>query len=134
MDSPADCVVVGGGPAGLVAAVYLARFGLTPIVLEHGKSRAAIIPHSRNFPGYRDGIVGRELVERLRDQLDAYGIRPVHAEAHTAKRAGETIVVETDAGAFTGRTLFLGTGIEDVRPTFISDAEHDRALQSFLLQ
>jgi thioredoxin reductase len=54
-----DCVVVGAGPAGLAAAVYLARFLRHVLVLHNGTSRAALIPTSHNVPGYSGGILAR---------------------------------------------------------------------------
>ncbi len=56
-----DCLVIGGGPAGLTAAIYLARFHLDILVVDGGKSRAAWIPCSRNVSGFPDGIAGTEL-------------------------------------------------------------------------
>ena len=52
-----DCLIVGGGPAGLVAAIYLARFRRKVLVVDAGASRAALIPRSHNVPGFVDGIV-----------------------------------------------------------------------------
>ena len=57
-----DCLVIGGGPAGLTAAIYLARFHLSLKVVDAGKSRASLIPCTRNHAGYPDGISGAELV------------------------------------------------------------------------
>lgn len=128
-----DCVVVGAGPAGLMTAIYLSRFGLTATVLEHGQSRAATIPHSRNFPGFTDGVVGRDLVQRMRDQLATYGVQPIHDEAVSAQRVDGGIEIKSMSGTYTGRTVFLATGVEDIKPKFVSDDEHDRALQSFLI-
>jgi thioredoxin reductase (NADPH) len=54
--SPVDVLVVGAGPAGLTAAIYLARFQLTVAVVDAGQSRAALIPRTRNHPGYPGGI------------------------------------------------------------------------------
>ena len=69
MDEPIlDCLIIGGGPAGLTAAIYLARFHLDILVVDGGKSRAAWIPCTRNHAGYPDGISGKELLQRMRDQ------------------------------------------------------------------
>jgi glycine/D-amino acid oxidase-like deaminating enzyme len=56
-----DCVIVGGGPAGLITAIYLARFRRDARLIDAGGSRAALIPTSHNYPGFPDGISGREL-------------------------------------------------------------------------
>ena len=67
-DKPLDCLVIGGGPAGLTAAIYLARFHLDILVVDGGKSRAALIPCTHNHAGFPDGISGKELLERMREQ------------------------------------------------------------------
>ena len=56
-----DCLIVGGGPAGLTAAIYLARFHLDILVVDGGKSRAASIPCTRNHAGYADLLRGTPL-------------------------------------------------------------------------
>ncbi len=61
-DKPLDCLVIGGGPAGLTAAIYLARFHLDILVVDGGKGRAATIPCTHNHAGYPDGISGKELI------------------------------------------------------------------------
>jgi glycine/D-amino acid oxidase-like deaminating enzyme len=82
----ADCVVVGAGPGGLTAAVYLARYLRDVIVLDDGRSRALWIARSHNCPGYPNGIPGPELLERLRRQAVRYGAllrqEPVEALQH----------------------------------------------------
>src|SRR6478609_1870573 len=70
-----DCLIIGGGPAGLTAAIYLARFHLEVMVVDAGKSRASSIPCTRNVPGFPDGINGTELVARMRDQACKYGAK-----------------------------------------------------------
>jgi thioredoxin reductase (NADPH) len=68
-----DCCIIGGGPAGLTAAIYLARFCRRFILLDGGDSRASWIPRSHNHPGYPGGISGNELLEQMRRQLDEFG-------------------------------------------------------------
>src|ERR1700759_411971 len=70
-----DCLIIGRGPAGLTAALSLARFHLEILVVDGGKSRAAWIPCTRNHAGYPDGIKGTELLQRMRDQACKYGAK-----------------------------------------------------------
>src|SRR4029453_9749581 len=76
MDEPIlDCLIVGGGPAGLTAAIYLARFHLEILVVDAGKSRACQVPCTRNVSGFPDGIEGTERLRRRRDQACKYGAK-----------------------------------------------------------
>src|SRR5690606_4929838 len=61
-DMPFDCLVVGGGPGGMTAAIYLARMNRKALLIDAGRSRASLIPRSYNHPGFPGGIRGRDLV------------------------------------------------------------------------
>jgi thioredoxin reductase (NADPH) len=112
-----DCVVIGGGPAGLAAAVYLARFRRRFVVLHAGTSRADWIPLSHNLPGYPDGIAGRELLARLRAQAERYGSEILEAEALRLESDGsDGFLTHTIAGAIRSRKVLLATGVEDREP------------------
>jgi thioredoxin reductase (NADPH) len=63
-----DCLIVGGGPAGLTAAIYLARYRRDAVLVDEGTSRAKLIPASHNYPGFK-GIAGPDLLARLRGPL-----------------------------------------------------------------
>jgi thioredoxin reductase len=65
-----DCVIIGAGPAGLTAAIYLARFNLATLVFDTGESRCATVPRTRNHAGYPGGIAGAELLARMRAQAN----------------------------------------------------------------
>src|SRR3982751_6663006 len=74
MDAPElDCLIIGAGPAGLTAAIYLARFHLDLKVIDAGNSRASLIPCTRNHAGFPDGISGVELIARMKAQARKYG-------------------------------------------------------------
>ena len=69
-----DCVIIGGGPAGLTAAIHMARFRRRVIVIDAGASRAALIPRTWNHPGYPAGIRGGRLLGRMRQQVSDLGV------------------------------------------------------------
>ena len=75
-----DCLIIGAGPAGLTAAIYLARFRRRVLVVDSGASRAAWIPVSHNVPGFPDGIGGPQLLGRLRSQAMRYGAQILSGE------------------------------------------------------
>lgn len=111
-----DCAVIGAGPAGLTAALYLARFRRRVIVFDGGSSRARWIPESQNCPGFPGGISGDALLERLRTQLSAYDVA-IHAGGVRAlDKRDEAFVLEADGREFTARKVLLATGIVDVLP------------------
>jgi thioredoxin reductase (NADPH) len=127
-----DALIIGGGPAGLLAAVYLARFRRRVVVLDSGKSRAALIPRTRNAPGFPDGIEGPVLLERLLLQATEYGAERIAAEAeHVCRQEEGGFLVETEDARFTARTLLIATGVVNVEPPL---ADHDAAVRKGLLR
>lgn len=74
-DENYDCCIIGGGPAGLMAALYLARFCLKFLIIDGRESRARLIPKSHNFPAFPHGISGKNLLNRLEMQLKPYSIK-----------------------------------------------------------
>ncbi|HET6522746.1 MAG TPA: NAD(P)/FAD-dependent oxidoreductase [Geminicoccaceae bacterium] len=119
-DEPLDCLVVGGGPAGLSAAIYLARFRRRFRVIDGGLSRAATIPLSHNHPGFPDGIGGPELLARMRRQAEIYGARIDSGlvEGLERRRDDGTFVAAVGDGGEVVRagTVLLATGVMDIEP------------------
>ena len=119
-----DCLIVGGGPAGLTAALYLARFGRRFLVVDAGASRAACIPTSHNVPVFADGISGSEILARQREHVARYGGRIVRGTV-TALRAAEggfAASCEERGSAevsyeVSARRVLLATGADDVEPS-----------------
>jgi thioredoxin reductase (NADPH) len=115
--SAVDCLIIGGGPAGLTAAIYLARFRREILLVDDAQSRAELIPSSHNYPGYR-GISGRELLQTLRTQTAQYD---VVQEKQTVTELNRKPNGTFAAGLKNGRTVFakrvlLATGIVDHSP------------------
>jgi thioredoxin reductase (NADPH) len=112
-----DCLIVGGGPAGLTASVYLARFRRNTMVIDSGMSRAALIPRSHNCPGYADGISGEELLARLHAQAERYHVPFMHAEVETLVRLPDgRFEAMADGRNIHARTVLLATGVVDIEP------------------
>ena len=118
MDDPIlDCLIVGGGPAGLTAAIYLARFHLDILVVDGGKSRAAWIPCTRNVSGFPDGIEGTELLKRMRDQACKYGAKIESEFVTRLEREDSGLFCATwGSGCRRARTILLATGVTNRRP------------------
>jgi thioredoxin reductase (NADPH) len=136
MDQPIlDCLIVGGGPAGLTAAIYLARFHLDILVVDGGKSRASSIPCTRNHAGYPDGIEGKELLHRMREQSCKYGAK-IESEfvSRLERDAGTGLFTATwGSGCATARAVLLATGVSNRRPP-MDEELHDDALARGLVR
>jgi thioredoxin reductase (NADPH) len=113
---PLDCVVVGGGPAGLTAAIYLARFRRRFVVVESGESRAGWIPRSHNHPGFPDGVRGATLLARMRRQAGRYGADIRRGRVEGLKPARGGFRLELEGEALLARTVILATGVHDNAP------------------
>jgi thioredoxin reductase (NADPH) len=122
-----DALVVGGGPAGLTAAIYLARFHLRTIVLDAGRSRAATIPRTRNHAGYPGGITGHDLVAAMRVQAADNGATLVAGHVDALARDGEAFVATVGGTTLRAAAVILATGVVNRRPPMADDL-HDAAL------
>lgn len=128
------CIIIGAGPAGLTAAIYLARFHLSIRLFDCGTSRASLIPRTRNHAGFPDGISGPALLHRMREQAHNYGaVREEKRVIHLAPVAGG-FAVGTDSGTYEAQTVLLATGVVNRRPKTLDDATHDAALARGLLR
>lgn len=127
-ESMVDCLIVGGGPAGLTAAIYLARFHLDVLLFDAGDSRAELIPLTRNHAGFPDGISGSDLLARMREQAVRYHteLTPGRVESLVAGPTG--FVARSGDMTVTARSVLLATGVANRRPPMIGDADHARAL------
>jgi thioredoxin reductase (NADPH) len=111
-----DCLIIGGGPAGLAAATYLARYRRDALVVDAGESRAAQIPVSHNYAGFK-GIGGRDLLVRLREQALLYGAQLRDGRITALKRSSAFFEATLDQQQITARFVLLATGLVDESPT-----------------
>jgi thioredoxin reductase (NADPH) len=128
-----DCLVIGGGPAGLTAAIYLARFHLKLKVIDAGNSRARWITCTRNHAGFPDGISGEDLLERMRTQARQYGAAIESERVTRLDKVEGGFCANGGAGEVSARTVLLATGTENRRPP-MDEELHDEALKRGLIR
>jgi thioredoxin reductase (NADPH) len=128
-----DCLVIGGGPAGLTAAIYLARFHLDLQVVDAGGSRASLIPCTRNHAGFPDGISGSELIERMKAQAQKYGASIAAGRVTRLDRIDGGFEAEWGEGKVSARKVLLATGVTNRRPP-MDEELHDEALARGLIR
>jgi thioredoxin reductase (NADPH) len=129
----ADCIIVGGGPAGLTAAIYLARYHLSVRVMDDGRSRASLIPQSHNHAGFPDGVSGRELLDRMRLQARKFGTPIMPLCARSLAKTDDVFVIGTDGETLRARSVLLATGVVNRRPEMPEDL-HSEALRRGLIR
>lgn len=118
-----DALVIGGGPGGMTAALYLARLNRRVAVLDSDRSRALLIPRSRNHPAFPKGISGVDLSARLRKQLGGLDVHVRRDPVLRVERHGglcfRAYMGECELQA---RSIVIATGVEDVLAP-LDDAE-----------
>lgn len=133
MRDPWECIVVGAGPAGLSAALYMARFRRSVLVLHDGKSRALRIPRTHNVPGFPDGVEGPLLVERMGGHARRYGAQVRQAEVTAARHDGVFELDTAEDGRFRAMSLILATGLYLNQPP-LPHVEHEAAIRAGVLR
>ena len=116
MTEPIDCAVIGGGPAGLVTALYLLRFRRSVLIADRGDSRAAYIPRSHNFPGFPDGIGGKDLLALLHQQVERYGRPAWGGEVLRVEKHDRIWRVVMQDSVCRARRIVFATGVTDRWP------------------
>ncbi len=109
-----DVIIIGSGPAGYTAAVYAARANLAPLVFEGSVTAGGALMNTtevENFPGFRDGIMGPQLMDEMRAQAERFGAVLVSDDVSAVDLGGEVKVVTDGAGTeHLARAVILATG------------------------
>jgi thioredoxin reductase len=116
-----DAIVIGGGPAGLSAALQLGRARRPTLVLDGGTPRNAAATQVHGLIGL-DGLPPREIRERAVGELERYGVEHWAAEASRVEQQEDGFSVRVDGEVVHGRRVLLSTGLVDVPPE-IPDAD-----------
>ena len=107
-----NVIIIGSGPAGLTAALYCARANLQPLLIEgiHAGGQLMLTTMVENYPGYRDGIMGPDLMTEMRAQSEKFGAQIVHGDVSGVDLCSEPITVKTPEAEYGTKTLIIATG------------------------
>jgi thioredoxin reductase (NADPH) len=111
-----DCLVIGGGPAGLTAAIYLARYRRNVMVIDSRESRAALIPETHNYPGFAAGVSGKKLLELLTSQAKTYGVKIVYDRVERLRKSEAGFEAISSGRKISAQRVVLATGLVDRTP------------------
>ena len=109
-----NVIIIGSGPAGYTAAVYAARANLAPLMFEGSVTAGGALMNTtevENFPGFRDGIMGPQLMDEMRAQAERFGAELVADDVTEVDLTGAVKVVRNAAGeSFEARAVILSMG------------------------
>lgn len=105
-------IVIGGGPAGYTAAIYLARADLKPLVIcgEEAGGQLMLTTKVENYPGFSQGIMGPELMEEMRKQAESFGAEMVRRNVSKVELEGEVKKVWVGEEVYEAETVVVATG------------------------
>ena len=112
MEKPRDVVIIGSGPAGLTAAVYSARASLEPLMIEgvEAGGQLMLTTEVENYPGFIDGIMGPELMERMRKQAGRFGTEFLTDNVTSVDFSKTPFEVNTSDRTVQARSVIISTG------------------------
>jgi thioredoxin reductase (NADPH) len=107
-----DVVIIGSGPAGLTAALYTSRAGLKPVVVEGLLAGGQLMQTTEveNYPGFPEGIMGPELMEKFKNQAERFGTTFVPGDVTSIELGQRPFVVTTEEGTLTAKAIIIATG------------------------
>ena len=110
--APRNVIIIGSGPAGLTAALYTARANLQPLLIEGLEAGGQLMMTTlvENFPGFRDGIMGPDLMGDMRAQSEKFGAEIIQSHVTEVDLCAKPFVVRTSSAEYTAATVIIATG------------------------
>ena len=114
MDKIYDMIIIGGGPGGYTAALYAARAGLKPLLIEKMSvgGQMALTEQIDNYPGFETGVDGFSLGEKMKQAAERFGAETKFASVLSADLKSEPKVIKTSNDVFYGKTVVISTGAD----------------------
>lgn len=113
---PYDCIVIGGGPAGQSAAIYLARFNRSVVVIDRGTSRTLTYELNENYLGFPQGIHSRNLYQLGKQQAERFGVTFIADEISSVRKNDDGFFLGGQQGGYETRSIIIATGVTDLYP------------------
>ena len=112
MPEARSVIIIGSGPAGLTAALYTARANLQPLLIEgiEAGGQLMLTTDVENFPGFRNGILGPDLMGEMRAQAERFGTEIIQGNVLSVDLCASPIVVKTSDAEYTAKALIIATG------------------------
>jgi len=112
MATSRNVIIIGSGPAGLTAALYTARANLKPLLIEGVEAGGQLMMTTEveNFPGFRNGILGPDLMGEMRAQAERFGTDIIQGNVTKVELCAQPISVQTTEATYTARSLIIATG------------------------
>ena len=107
-----DLAIIGGGVAGMTAAIYAARAGMSTVIIEQGGfgGQAALTAKIENYPSYKE-VEGFQLAADMKAQVDALGVESSYAQVKALSKDGDVFTVSTDSSEIEARTVIIANGV-----------------------
>lgn len=110
-----DCIIIGAGPGGLSAAIYLGRANKKTMVVYSGLRRTSLAVHIQNYLGFSD-VTGQELLAKGMQQAKSFGVDFMLATVNKLEKKDDIFEISTNSAKFLAKKVIVASGINDVLP------------------